>query len=599
MTGLRIGRSPDAGPTVTNDIVLPLDILGQSTGVLAKKGAGKTNLGVVIVEEAYKAGVPVVVVDPKGDWYGIRAGADGSPTGGLPLPVFGGLHGDIPLEPTAGIYLATLVRERGLSLVLDVSEFSGADRRRFLTAFADRLYRIDSREPMLLMLEEAHEYIPQGVTGEDAKMVGVFERIVKLGRWKGIGIMMMTQRSASLNKNVLTQVDNLFMMRTGSPQDRAAVQAWISGHGDAKEIIDSLPGLATGEFWLWQPERGEPVRGRARMRSTYDAGATPKIGESPRPSATLADVDLGEIEIAMHATIERVKADDPKVLRAKIALLERSEREIEAKLDTALTKLAAEKPEPVVIERLPGWYLDTLNTVRELATSLLNVTEQGIAAAAKLDVAAVSLREQHDTPEDVIRRGAVRPSAALVSPQPAPVRQTPQRITSTAAAPTAGDVHLRTGAHRMVESLGRMAPLRLTKAQWGTVAKLKTTGGTWTAYFGDIKRAGFLDENFAGFTLTDAGFEYLGGAPEPMTPEELQDHYRSILRTGAAKMLDSIMDAYPNGITKEELGEAAGIVITGGTFTAYLGDIVRNGLAVKDGNEIRATDILMHGATTA
>lgn len=187
--GLRIGTvalptNPNAfdlldGP---KEVVLPLDIITQSTGVLAKKGAGKTNLGVVIVEEAYAAGVPVVIVDPKGDWYGLRAGRDGNPDGGLPFPVFGGLHGDIPLEPTAGAYIANLVRDRGLSVILDVSEFTVGERARFLTAFADRLYRHESREPMLLMLEEAHEYIPQVVSGEDAKMVGVFSRLVKLGR---------------------------------------------------------------------------------------------------------------------------------------------------------------------------------------------------------------------------------------------------------------------------------------------------------------------------------------------------------------------------------------------------------------------------------
>ena len=32
---------------------------------------------------------------------------------------------------------------------------------------------------------------------------------------------------------------------------------------------------------------------------------------------------------------------------------------------------------------------------------------------------------------------------------------------------------LRSGAQRMVLALGRMAPLRLTKSQWGTIARPK------------------------------------------------------------------------------------------------------------------------------
>ncbi len=141
-----------------------------------------------------------------------------------------------------------------------------------------------------------------------------------------------------------------------------------------------------------------------------------------------------------------------------------------------------------------------------------------------------------------------------------------------------------------------MAPLRLTKSQWGTVARLKTSGGTWSTYLGDIRRAGLLDENSVGYTLTDAGFEYLGERPEPMTAVELQDHYRSILRAGAAKMLDALISSYPAGLTREELGAAADISTAGGTFSTYLGDLTRNGLAERSNGEVRATDILMRGA---
>jgi uncharacterized protein len=148
----------------------------------------------------------------------------------------------------------------------------------------------------------------------------------------------------------------------------------------------------------------------------------------------------------------------------------------------------------------------------------------------------------------------------------------------------------------MVEALGRMAPLRLTKSQWGTVAKLKTSGGTWSTYLSDIRRAGLVDENAAGYTLTAAGFEYLGGQPEPMTAGELQAHYRMILRSGAVKMLDALISYYPQGLSRDELGAAAEIATSGGTFSTYLSDLIRNGLAEKDGGLIVATRVLMHGS---
>ena len=54
-----------------------------------------------LVEQLHHVGLPVVVVDVKGDWWGIRSSADGAGPG-LPFVIFGGDHGDVPLEPTAG-----------------------------------------------------------------------------------------------------------------------------------------------------------------------------------------------------------------------------------------------------------------------------------------------------------------------------------------------------------------------------------------------------------------------------------------------------------------------------------------------------------------
>src|SRR4051812_32647234 len=125
---------------IAPDLALPLDAATETFGILAKKGAGKSNAAVVMAEEMYDAGIPWVAVDPKGDWWGLRSSEDGKGPG-LPIIVFGGRHGDVPLEPTAGALLPDLVLEQRLTCVLDVSEFSKADTRRFLLAFAERLYR--------------------------------------------------------------------------------------------------------------------------------------------------------------------------------------------------------------------------------------------------------------------------------------------------------------------------------------------------------------------------------------------------------------------------------------------------------------------------
>jgi uncharacterized protein len=110
----------------------------------------------------------------------------------------------------------------------------------------------------------------------------------------------------------------------------------------------------------------------------------------------------------------------------------------------------------------------------------------------------------------------------------------------------------------------------------------------------DIK--GLVESNEVGFTLTQAGWDYLGTKPDPMDAAQLREHYRGILRAGAKRMFDALVASYPDGYTREDLAEVAEISLAGGTFGAYLGDLVRNGLAEKKGDIIVATETVFIGA---
>jgi len=96
---LRIGTA--AGKAFT----LPEDAVTQTFGVLAKRGVGKTHTASVITEEMVRAGHQVIVLDPLDVWWGLRSSADGK-TAGLPVYVFGGEHGDLPLDAAAGGLMA-------------------------------------------------------------------------------------------------------------------------------------------------------------------------------------------------------------------------------------------------------------------------------------------------------------------------------------------------------------------------------------------------------------------------------------------------------------------------------------------------------------
>lgn len=549
---------------------LPLDFITESSAILAKKGAGKTNAAIVLLEEVYAAGAPVVTIDPKGDHWGVRAGADGKSKGGLPFVVLGGLHADVPLEPTAGAYIADLIRGRRLNAVLDVSEFTIGERARFLTAFADRLYRFDSREPMLLILEEAHEYIPQRVMGDEARMVGAFERLVKLGRHKGIGVVMVTQRSASLNKNVLTQADNLFVLRTTAPQDKAQVKAWLDSNADPA-LVGELGSLKTGECILVQPERGEPLRFQFRMRHTYDAGATPKVGESPRPPATLADVDLAEVAAAMAETIEKAKADDPKVLRSEISKLkgELAKRPVE--------EVVREVEKVVEVPALTDEEHALLVEVGELLQGL-----------TKLLPGALAVRERA-----AAATAPAAPSKAVS--RPVAVAPAPPRIARPSTPPPAtSDEEVRLGKAERAILAGLATHGAMPHKRLALIAGYSAQSSGFKNPLATLRRVGYAQGGGGRIEITEAGVAALGDfEPLPSGPA-LIDYWMRSPQFGKAEraILEALIDAWPSPLTHVELAERAGYEPTSSGFKNPLAKLRRLEVAHGGGSAIVADDTL-------
>ncbi len=172
-----------------------------------------------------------------------------------------------------------------------------------------------------------------------------------------------------------------------------------------------------------------------------------------------------------------------------------------------------------------------------------------------LDAAQRHLRTARHLADTDTTPNPARPPAAPTSASKRPSAPAPRPVSTPAVPVDGAPTSFRAGAERMLTALGRMAPLRLTRTQWGTVAKMKATGGTFSTYLGELRRAGLIEENTAGFTLTAAGFAHIGGQPAPLTA-------------------------------------------SAGTFSTYLGELRRNGLITVDRGHIRATDILIHGAHT-
>jgi hypothetical protein len=82
----------------------------------------------------------------------------------------------------------------------------------------------------------------------------------------------------------------------------------------------------------------------------------------------------------------------------------------------------------------------------------------------------------------------------------------------------------------------------------------------------------------------------LGDIPDrPNSTEALAEMWKSKFKAGARKMLDVLIEAGGEFLTREELGERSGIASSGGTFGDYLSQLRRARLIEEKGSAIAAT----------
>jgi uncharacterized protein len=260
---------------------MPVNSATKTFAILAKRGAGKSYTGAVMAEEFYKNNIPFVVFDPIDVWWGLKLDKDGK-SKGLPVVVFGLEHADIKLDREMGRKIAQAVVKHNISCVISTFGLPKVAQRHLIAEFSEEILNINNT-PRHIFIEEAHEYVPQRVFGGLGKTFNAVSNLVVMGRNRGLGVTLINQRAATINKDVLTQLDTLLAFRNVSPQDRKALKEWVEAHsaeGDFDKFMESLPSLPTGEGWIWSPEfLGVFEKIKIRKRETFHPDRE-KIGEN-------------------------------------------------------------------------------------------------------------------------------------------------------------------------------------------------------------------------------------------------------------------------------------------------------------------------------
>lgn len=307
-----------------NDIELPLatedgGVLTSRAFVTGKSGSGKSNTVGVICEQILDQSLPLMVIDTEGEYYGLKEQYE-------LLHVGATEECDLQVTVDHAEKLAELALEQNVPIILDISGFIDEDEANQLIEQTLRhLFQKEQKlkKPFPVVLEEAHNYIPQQGKSDLSEIV---IKIGKQGRKRGLGIMAVSQRPADVKKSFITQCDWRIWHYFDYNNDLDVAKD-ILGKEYADRIADFEPGEAILECDFIEEDK---IEVKFKRKQTFDAGATPTLDEDDKPE--LKSLDEGLID-ELQQISERKRKERSRIEELEEKLEEEKERNEELEKD--------------------------------------------------------------------------------------------------------------------------------------------------------------------------------------------------------------------------------------------------------------------------
>lgn len=255
-------------------------LVGRSIAVLGITGSGKTNTSAVLIEELLSNGLPLTIVDIEGEYWGLKELFE--------ILVAGrSEHSDLEVDPANAGKLAEISLKRSISVILDLSDFTQEEAYEFLLEYFKGLWAASSvtKQPYQIVLEEAHEFVPQS---SNTPLKQVLTRIALRGRKRGLGIILVSQRSAKVEKDVLTQASLLFLHKVVHPIDLRIYKDLIPS--TAAQVENMVRRLQPGEAIMIYNHEVNTIH--LRLRHTFHAGSTPAWNQPTQPKLRKLDAKI-------------------------------------------------------------------------------------------------------------------------------------------------------------------------------------------------------------------------------------------------------------------------------------------------------------------
>ena len=165
--------------------------------------------------------------------------------------------------------LSDIVKE-GLTSIIELKGIETSQQEIVVNRIVRKLFEARKMEkvpPMMLVVEEAHNFCPQqGV----ARSSSTLRTVAGEGRKFGLGMCVVTQRPAKIDKNVLTQCATQIILKITSANDLTAIGSSIEGFNESMK--DDIQALPIGVALVTSSTLSRPMIVEIRVRETKHGG---------------------------------------------------------------------------------------------------------------------------------------------------------------------------------------------------------------------------------------------------------------------------------------------------------------------------------------
>ncbi|MEW6294723.1 MAG: ATP-binding protein [Candidatus Diapherotrites archaeon] len=161
----------------------------------------------------------------------------------------------------------------GLLTVIDLSDIINLKKKQIIVNYlAHKLFDLRRKKiipPFLLVLEEAHQFIPEKAGRESAIARYILETIAREGRKFGASLCLISQRPIQLSTTVLSQCNTHIILRITNPYDLKHIGE--SSEGLDQRALEMITVLRVGEALMLGEATGFPLFFKVRERKSLES----------------------------------------------------------------------------------------------------------------------------------------------------------------------------------------------------------------------------------------------------------------------------------------------------------------------------------------